>query len=406
MKRSLIILILLVVPIGYFLLPRVHVTTPLAWGTIVKVEREPLAVWTTYEGVLESRAPALLMSNLHTSTTVVDLAPEGAIVSQGTVLVRFDASTLEHDVIKMERDYAAAESELNSFKYAKAPLELRELKKKVMETVASLTAEQNYLQALVGLVAEDLVTDQEIEKQKAKVAELTTELETVDLRLKLTAEYLHPATLKGAQAKQDTTRQELRIAREQVENCVIRAPRDGVVVYKPVYLGTEFRSVRIGDTIYPNQPFMELTDMRDLVVHSQVPEAELGRVKEGKEVFIQPLAFPEVRLRATVESVSPMAQNRAGRPVWEKFFHMVIGLDKGDARLRPGMSVTAQVLSYYKPDALSIPRAAVWWENGKPYGKVVTGSSSEIRPLKLGMANERSFEVIEGLEPGTEVRTQ
>jgi HlyD family secretion protein len=221
----------------------------------------------------------------------------------------------------------------------------------------------------------------------------------VELQLKLTTEYRHPAALKRAQAKLDTTEQELRLAREQVQSGVIRAPKDGVVVYKPLHLGSEFRTVRIGDSMYPNQPFMALTDMRDLVVHCDIPEADLSRVQEGKDAFIQPLAYPGLKLRGLVESVSPMAQNAPGRPTWEKFFHVVIGLVDAGPQVRPGMSATAHILSYHRQDAVTIPRAAVWWENGKPFGRVVTGSTHEVRPLKLGMADERSYEVVEGLQP-------
>ena len=407
MNGRLIYVFMLGVPLGFLLLVGLPGTAPVVSGKTIKVARETLAVWSTYEGVLESRSPTLVMSRVRGGETlVVEIAPEGPAVSRGDLLVQFDATVLEREVIRLERDYAAAESELNSFQHAKAMLELRGLKKKVVEARTSLTAEQNYLNSLIQLAKEDLVSEQEIDQQKAKVTEITSNLDTSQLELKLTMDYLHPATLKRAQAKLDAAVQELRLAREQVQNSIILAPKDGVVIYKPLHIGAEFRTVRIGDILYPNQPFMMLTDMHDLVVHCDVPEAELGRVQEGKEVFIQPLAFSGVRLRGVVENISPMAQNAPGRPVWEKFFHIVIGLSEGNAQLRPGMSVTAQVLSSYKENALAIPRTAVWWDDGKPYGKVVTGSSQEIRPLKLGMANERAYEVLEGLELGTEIVTQ
>ena len=50
-----------------------------------------------------------------------------------------------------------------------------------------------------------------------------------------------------------------------------------------------------------------------------------------------------------------------------------------------------------------IPRTAVWWEDNKPFGKVVTDSSQETQQLNLGMANEENYEVIGGLKPGNEV---
>jgi multidrug efflux pump subunit AcrA (membrane-fusion protein) len=148
-----------------------------------------------------------------------------------------------------------------------------------------------------------------------------------------------------------------------------------------------------------------LPDMSEFAVHSQVPEVELSRVQVGNDTYIQPLAFPGMRLSGQVESVSSMAQSPPGRPSWQRFFHVVISLkDKDiDPRLRPGMSVTAHILSYHNSEAVLIPRTAVGWDSGKPFVKVMKGSSQERRLIKLGMADEKTFEVIEGLKPGEEI---
>lgn len=403
MKRRLITLILLGVPFAAYLLFASMWTASPAPAKTAKVVREPLAVWSSYEGTLESRTVRMIMSNFRGNATVIQLAADGAKVSTGDVLVRFDSSALERDVLKLERDYTLAQSELDSLKYAEIPLELRDLEMTLTETRSTLSAEQQYLDASIELAKEELVSAQEVEQQKDKVAEITAQLQTVELQLQLTREHLHPSALKRAQAKLASAEQQLTLARKQVQNSVVRAPSDGVVVYKPLHIGTDFRMIRVGDTVYPNQPFMVLPYMKDLVVHCQVPEAELSRVAKGKDVFIQPLAYPGMRLRGVVETVGSTAENAPGRPAWQKFFHVVIALIDADRSLRPGMSVTAHILSYYKADAISIPRAAVRWEAGKPFGKVVTPSSHETRLLTLGMANERNYEVIEGLQPGTVV---
>jgi len=221
--------------------------------------------------------------------------------------------------------------------------------------------------------------------------------------MRLTKEFLHPSELKRAQAKLASAEQELRLAREQLKNSVIFAPSEGIVVYKPLPIGTEFRMVRVGDTIYPNQPFMILPDMNDLIVHCEVPENELSRIQKGKVAFIQPLAYPDVKLQGIVETVGSMAQESPGRPPWQKFFHVVIGLKDIDTRLRPGMSVITHILSYHNPDAIVIPRTSVKWEAGKPFVTVITHSSQQRRELKLGMSNEVSYEVLDGVKPGDEV---
>jgi len=48
------------------------------------------------------------MSRFQGSATVVELAPDGAAVPRGAVLVRFDASALRRELLKLERDQALA----------------------------------------------------------------------------------------------------------------------------------------------------------------------------------------------------------------------------------------------------------------------------------------------------------
>jgi multidrug efflux pump subunit AcrA (membrane-fusion protein) len=403
MKRQLIIAIVLAIPlVSYLLFGGVWTASRIPENTATVV-KGPLAVWSTYEGRLESRTVTMIMSRFRGDATVIELALEGAGVSKGDVLVRFESSALEREVAKLERDCALAISELTSFKNARIPLELRELDMDLIEIRSTLNSERQYLDASIQLATEGLVSEQEIEQQKEKVAEITTQLQTLEMKLQLTKEFLHPSELKRVQAKLASAEQELQLAREQVQNSAVQAPTDGIVVYKPLHIGGEFRTVRVGDRIYQNQPFMLLTDMNDFVVHLEVPEGELTRVQEGEDVFIQPLAYPDVKLSGILEAIGSMAQTMPGQPVWQKFFHVVIGLEDVDTRLRPGMSVTAHVLSYYHPDTVLVPRVAVRWETDKPFAEVATSSSRETREIELGMANEQNYEVIAGLNLGDEV---
>jgi HlyD family secretion protein len=362
-----------------------------------------MATWSSYAGKVEPRNPRVVMSRFRGNVTVIELAPEGAKVSKGEVIARLDASTIEREAVKLEKDYAVAESELSSFRNAKAPLEIKDLSIKLAEVRASLAADESYLRASLQLGKEGLVSEREIEQQREKVAGIKTQLEKAELHLQLTKEYLHPSEIKRAQAKLAAVENELRVAREQVRESVISAPTDGIVVYMPLHIASEFRPVRIGDSLYPNQPFMMLHDMKDLVVRCELPEGELSKVQEGQQAFVQPLAYPALRLRGAVETISPMAQVSSGRPAWQRFFHVVIRLADVDLRLRPGMTVTAHVLSYYNPDVVSVPRAAVTWIDGKPAVTVVAGSLRETRNVKLGGANDRRYEIVDGLRPGDEV---
>ena len=194
------------------------------------------------------------------------------------------------------------------------------------------------------------------------------------------------------------------MAERQLSNCVVRAPCDGMVAYKAVSLGSEFRTVRVGDAVYRNQPFVTVSDMSDLVVRCAVPESDLLKVPVDSPVEVRPLAYPELVLRGAVESVGGMAQALAGRPQGQKYFGVVVRLQERDGRLRAGMSVEMRVRSYATPRALLVPRTAVEWGGDQPSCEVLRAGKPERVPLQLGRAGDTEIEVLDGLQPGDRVR--
>lgn len=372
-------------------------------GTLVAATNSTLSVWSTYSGKLEARRVEIILSRFNGSATIVDLAPEGQTVQAGDLLVRFDSSQVERDLLKLERDRALAISDLERMEMAELPLELRDLEAQLLEAQGDYESEQRYLEDSRSLLAEELVSPQELEQQKLKVEELKAKMEKLSTQLDLTRRYLHPAALSRAKATMASAEQEWRLARTQFSNCTVLAPADGVVVYRPLMIGGEFRTARVGDSIFKNQPFMILPDMSNLVVECQVPEAELSRVQIGAEVAINPLSYPDLRLRGRVESVGSMASAVADRPGWQRFFRVVVGLQDNDPRLRSGMSVMAQLLSYQKEQALLVPRTAVQREGDVAFVTVDQDGRRERRNLTLGWADLRHYEVLSGLQPGEHV---
>ena len=273
---------------------------------------------------------------------------------------------------------------------------------KITEARTALSAETEYLDASVPMREEGLVSEPEIAKQRLKVAQVRSQLEALEWKLKLTKAFLHPASQNQAQAKLVEAEQALQFAREQFENGTIRASTEGTTVYRPLYVGGEYRMIRIGDIVFPNQPFMALLNMNELAVHLEAPEAELGRVLEGREATIRLVAFPEIYMDGFVRSVGSIAQTVPGQSTWLRFFHVAVRLSAPpvDPRVRPGMSVTVQILSYSNPRATLVPRSAVSWDGNQPWVRTWKGSSVERRTLQVGQVNDKFYEVIDGLKPG------
>jgi RND family efflux transporter MFP subunit len=297
-----------------------------------------------------------------------------------------------------------AKSDLESLEKATLPLEIDELESKQIKARTMLETEKKNLEDTIELRKEGLVSASEVERQKIKLERSKKELERLEFREELTRKHLHPSALTRAHAKLDSAEQVLKQLKRQISNCTVTAPSDGMVTYQPLYLGNELRPVRVGDSIYQNQPFMMIPDLSDLIVDAQIPESELSNINVGDKVAVYPLAYPNVRLDGEVESLASMAQSVYDRPSWQKYFHVVIALKDADSRLRPGMSANLHVLSYEKDEALLIPRQAIRWKSNKPYCIVASGMGrKEMRQLTVGQADEINYEVISGVSAGEKV---
>jgi HlyD family secretion protein len=85
-----------------------------------------------------------------------------------------------------------------------------------------------------------------------------------------------------------------------------------------------------------------------------------------------------------------------------RLFDVTFQIEKPDPRLKAGASARVVVEGREIPDALNIPRQAVFEKNGKTHVFARTGDRFEQREVKVEHVTE-SRAVISGLAEGTEV---
>lgn len=406
MKKSVrLSLVLLAVPLLAVVALTASRLSGLGSGYVTyEVDRGSLVSWVTYEGTVKARSVTTIMSQLSGSAVLTSLAPEGTRVSEGDVLVTLDTAALEKELLGLRRDADLAEAERDNLADALQPLQLRELELKLSEADGAYTDEKTFLGDSRELAGEGLVSPFEVRQQEGKTEQARLRYETYALELGLTTNVVHPSERRRAEARAEAARETLALVRKQLASCLVRAPSDGAVVYLPLHVAGEFRTVRVGDAVFKNQPFLALHDMRELVVHIEVPESELSSLDVGREAVVTPLAYPDLPLTGEVLSIGSVARTLPGEPSWKKFFHVTLKLHEADARLRSGMSVHSRILSHHRGDAVRVPRVAVWWENDTPYCSVVERGRARVRRLELGISDAEHFEVVEGLTAGERVR--
>ena len=353
-----------------------------------------------FQGELEARRVDTIAVGVQGSAVLSELVPEGTRVEKGDRLARFDASQIEQDLARQENELVRARQELESLEKAELPLELLDMESKRLDAQTEMAAEESYLASARSLAERGLMSEGEVAQQAAKVAGLETRGEQMDTRIELTKKHVHAARLAKARAALEAAERQRDFTASQLALCEVRAPVAGTAVLVPLPVGGEYRTAHVGDTLFRNQVFLCLPDPTEHVVRGYVGEAELPWVKPGSAVAAVPAAFPDVKLSGRVESVGGMAQTRPGQPAWRKFFPVQIALDPISEPLPVGISVRADVVAGKASNALTLPREAVEWRDGRSYVRKTSGEETEV---KTGLADAARIEITSGLAEGDEV---
>ncbi len=145
------------------------------------------------------------------------------------------------------------------------------------------------------------------------------------------------AAVNSARAAEAAASASLRAAEVSVEQTVIRAPFDGVVLTK---------SANVGDTITLFSQALDtkgvvvtMADMKTLEVEADVSESNLQKVKVGQSVVVELDAVPDARFQGSVNRVVPTV-DRAKATIMTK-----ISFQDLDPRILPDMSARVAFLT-------------------------------------------------------------
>jgi multidrug resistance efflux pump len=316
-----------------------------------------------------------------------------------------DGATLKANEPAVELDNSSLTAELESKRQALTQA-LQELQQKEAEWRADI--EQNKLDAdkrrsemdkakLDTLVPRDLVATKVYEDAQTALRRTTVGYEkAVDLlasrRTAITSERLN-LELRIAKA-----RREIAIAELAIEELVLRAPRDGIVVIRDI--PWEGRKLQTGDTVFVGMPIAMLPDLDTLRVKAALPDVDDGKIAVGMPVAITLDAFPDVPFSGKIAAISAVAQE-SRRQSLRRQFEVLVALDELDpSRMRPGLSARVVVRRDAKPRALLAPRAALDFSTAKPRAFLANGETKEV---KLGPCNAQDCVVIDGLTDGQQL---
>jgi HlyD family secretion protein len=366
-------------------------------GTEVRMEavqKRDLVASVTASGQVQPQTKVDVAADI--SGRIVRLAvKEGQMVSRGQFLLEIDPAQY---IAAVQRAEAALSSSKAQEAQARANF---------------IQAQRNYQRSAdIKKSNAQLVSDEQLEQLK-------------------TAAEVQEALQQAAVHQVEQSEAQLRDAKSSLAKTTILAPMNGRVTRL---------AVEQGETAVPGTfnkdaaTLLTIADMSVLETKVKVDETDVARIEVGDSAIVQIDAFPDTTFLGRVTKISNSSVKgstaSAGSTDQAVDYEVTIQLVNPPKDTRPDFSATAKVVTDSRTSALSIPIIALTVReneklentdtaaialgrttNAKQVGKkdvegvFVVGTDNKVtfRPVKVGIAGEKYFEVLTGLKEGEKI---
>jgi hypothetical protein len=321
------------------------------------------------------------------------------------------------------------------------------------ETLKKVRAEKQLLQSFTAQA--------EVKKRSADVQEKWRTLDRT-IAQAVAKEVQAEATRKTARSVYLQEEDKVRDIEEQMQECKIHAPQDGMVVYyipeSSRWSQSERGIIQQGASVQEGQKMMRIPDLKRMQVATRVHEAMVSRIRgddrrstglhetvrtalmlnlsplngllsvqeeclekqkeeyaareyyeaaRGMAATVRVDAFPEKPLKAHVRTVATVASSSDFMTSDVKVYQTIVAIDDDVPGLKPGMSAEVTIhVDNTLENVLVVPVQAVI--GGAESGRtrkvfVMTANGPEEREIQIGLSNEKMAEVKSGLQAGDQV---
>jgi HlyD family secretion protein len=353
-----------------------------------KVRRDRIVQTINVSGSLIPITEVKISANV--SARIMNIAiEEGDVVKKGDLLVELDKA-------QYEAAYEKAQSYVQSNK----------------ANLRKVTSDMKRINALFN---QDLTS--------------TAELESAEAQLQLAESQVVQAEAALKQSLDDLNKTR------------IEAPMSGIVTS----LEKEVGEIALG-SVFQEDVILIISDMSEVKVEVEVDETDVVNVSIGDSANIEFDALPDTIFVGTVSEIAHSATTKsAGTQEQVTNFKVQVAVSGNDARFRPGMSATVDIITDTRENALVVPIQALTARSESdtnlttgaaapqtsiPTSKLknklvevvfVVGESDSVqqkafgfkkktaypvarmKPVKTGISSDTHFEIVDGLNEGDEI---
>jgi HlyD family secretion protein len=356
---------------------------------------------------------------------------EGDIVTKGnpgagppipaSVLVRMDATEMEAQLRAAEARAAAQKAQI-----AEAESRIRAQESQIEASRVMQADAKRDLRRQAELLASKDVSQATVDQAQAKADQLDKQIESSVRSIE--ADKLNLVVLRH---QQEAAEAEIARAKDNLSYTTITSPIDGIITRLNAKMG---EMVVTGTMNNPGTVIMEISDLSQMQVDTQIDESNIASVKEGQKAKVRISAYPDDVFDGTVKLVgldTATAQGGGGggggwggggSSSGGKWYRARVVLETKGKRIPAGLSADVDIETEVHKNVIKVPTQAVLGRNvddlpaearEKPEVDktktlatvvyLVKDGKTAVTPVTIGASDMTHTMIIAGLKEGDQV---
>ena len=307
-------------------------------------------------------------ANWDLSYQIIYLPEEGEWVQQGDTVLIFDAKQIERELAGKQKELERLEESLHETR-----LTNQQTIRDIEISISSLEMQEEIVQDRV----EQSRYNSDVEQKDAELELKKTRLNLEKQQESLAAQQILNQNSEGeVLLKMEQIRLEIEQSERMISDMYITAPKNGLIVYATNW-GTN-EKVRIGDSVQPQQPVLEIPDLENMRVRLGINEVDRPRLAEGipAELIIE--AYPDTVFSGRVSFVSRIVDFDYNISD-VKAYNVFVDIHSGqNFRLKPGLSARVMLLKELPDRVWRVPSWCVFQQGDRFWLETVSGSDLNI----------------------------
>lgn len=339
-----------------------------------------------------------ILEGAQISTLVITkLIDSGAHVKKDDILVEFDPQAQQKDFLDKQNTFVTLSGQVAQ---KKAEEDIARAK----DDTGLKQAEDNLNGARLDVQKNEIVSRIDAEKNQEALEEAEATLK------QLRETYEHKRTSAAAaihilELQRDRAQEAMRYAEANSSRMTLRSPMEGVAVFNMIWMGNQMRTAKLGDSMRPGIPILQVVDPSKMEVRADVNQVDLARLSIGQKAQVHLDAYPGLVLPGVLQELSPLGHNGQFSDTVRNFAAR-FAIAGEDPRLLPDLSAAIDLDLGRREKALVVPRDAIVCESGNAYVYRVTPTGFDKKSVSVSLWGDDEVAIDSGVAEGEIVKRQ